>query len=159
MTNYKLREAIIAGQAAARKKPGRPRQNQTKVLHDVDGSIEWLNKTEARFSDYLRDLKAQGSISRYGYERQRFRVGKASWYTPDFYSVDHLGRVTYYEVKACKGRLSADGMRYTGSNRPLMTAASRRGLRSAADFFPHFNWRLCWESWGVKFHWELEAIE
>jgi len=73
-----------------------------------------MNKTEARFADYLEQLKHLREIRAYRFEPMKFILAQnvkgarnATTYTPDFLAV-YPGHFTFYEVKAKRGKWTSE---------------------------------------------------
>ena len=87
-----------------------------------------MNKTEARFADYLEQLKHMKEIMAWLFEPMKFilaqnvkRARNGTVYIPDFLAV-YPGHFTFYEVK---GFWRDDAL---------------VKIKVAADMFPWFNW-------------------
>jgi hypothetical protein len=80
-----------------------------------------MNKTEARFAEYLEQLKHLKEIIAWEFEPIRFRLAKKTGYTPDFLAVypDHI---CFYEVKG------------------FMRDDAAVKVKTTADKYPWFAW-------------------
>ena len=83
-----------------------------------------MNKTEARYAQYLAALQAVGEVNRYYFEPVRFRLADRTTYTPDFMVVV-LDRVEFHEVKG--GFVRDD---------------ARVKFKVAREMFPAFGWMM-----------------
>lgn len=79
-----------------------------------------MNKLERDYADHLYGLKLAGEILHYEFEGIKFRLGKGSWYTPDFYVVTP----ERFEVHEVKG---------------FWREAARVRIKVAAAKHPHFK--------------------
>jgi len=66
-----------------------------------------MNKTEARYSEYLNLRKHAGEIVQWWFEPLKFRLGKSVSYTLDFEVLYPDGRVEFVDVK---GRRKNSGL-------------------------------------------------
>lgn len=57
--------------------------------------VSMLNKTEAKYLDYLKSLNPQWL----GVQCIKLKLAKNTTYTPDFWAIDHLGVLHAREVK------------------------------------------------------------
>lgn len=82
-----------------------------------------MNKTEARFAEYLEQLKHLKEIVAYEFEPIRFRLAGKTGYTPDFMAV-YPKHITFYEVKG------------------FMRDDAAVKVKVTADMYPWFEWFL-----------------
>lgn len=68
-----------------------------------------MNKTEARYAEYLKQKKISGEIADYWFGCIKFKIAdKACWYTPDFLVIKPDGLVELHEVKGAKAIFQDD---------------------------------------------------
>lgn len=79
-----------------------------------------MNKTERAYADHLYGLQLAKQILQYEFEGLKLRLGKGSWYTPDFYVVTPE-RFELHEVKG------------------FWREAARVRIKVAAARHPHFK--------------------
>lgn len=58
-----------------------------------------MNRTEAAYAAHLEMLKRAGVILSYAFEAVKLRLGKGSFYTPDFHVQLANGVIEFHEVK------------------------------------------------------------
>ena len=58
-----------------------------------------MNKTEAAYAEHLEMLKRAGEITWYEFEAIKLRLGKSTFYTPDFHVRRANGELEIHEVK------------------------------------------------------------
>lgn len=58
-----------------------------------------MNRTEARYADYLELLKSSGDVIWYRFEGLKFRLADNTFYTPDFAVMRKDGALEAHEVK------------------------------------------------------------
>jgi len=61
-----------------------------------------MNGLETKFSHYLEDLQKKGKILWWKFEPARLSLtdfGNTTHYTPDFWSMDNDGQMTFWETK------------------------------------------------------------
>lgn len=58
-----------------------------------------MNSLERGYSDHLSKLKAAGEIIDFDFEAIKFRLAKATFYTPDFIVYPSEGPIEVHEVK------------------------------------------------------------
>lgn len=71
-----------------------------------------MNKTEEEFSRILEAKVKRGELSEFRYEGMKL-AWSGMLYTPDFCAWDHLGALTFYEVKGAH-IFSRDIVRFKG---------------------------------------------
>lgn len=74
---------------------------KTLAKADIDyhGTRVEMNRTEARYAQTLELRKVAGEIIDYQFEGVKLRLGKATWYTPDFMVILCDGTMEMHEVK------------------------------------------------------------
>lgn len=82
-----------------------------------------MNGWEADYAGILAAQLHAGEIADYEFEAVKFRLAKATWYTPDFMVV-YVDRIEFHEIKG--GHYHDD---------------ARVKWKAAADLFPWFVWR------------------
>lgn len=96
-----------------------------------------MNKTEARYAQYLEARRAAGEVVWYAYEAFKLRLAERTFYTPDFAVLLASGRLECHEVKG--GHWEDD---------------ARVKIKVAARLFPFrfhaFQWR--------KGEWSMESF-
>lgn len=96
-----------------------------------------MNKTEARYAQYLEARRAAGEVAWYAYEAFKLRLAERTFYTPDFAVLLASGRLECHEVKG--GHWEDD---------------ARVKIKVAARLFPFrffaFQWR--------KGEWSMESF-
>lgn len=86
----------LASAAAA----GHLRPRTTRNRGRTRGPKEGLNKLELAFQDeVLVPRRNAGEIDAFVYEGVKFKLGKRTFYTPDFVAFETAGDVVLYEVK------------------------------------------------------------
>ena len=108
----------------------------------------YRSKLENRYAAHLQNQLLAGEISAWRYEPQKFRLAKATFYTPDFLIVRYASpedtphfMFSYDEVKGTWSRQQSE--------------KSRVKLKVAAEMYPWFLWR------GVTYQqdrWQYEKI-
>ncbi len=58
-----------------------------------------MNKTEARYRDYLECRRIDSDISSFAFEPVKFRLADRTYYTPDFMVVRADGLIEFHDVK------------------------------------------------------------
>lgn len=58
-----------------------------------------MNKLEQRYAEYLSRRVLVGDVSRFLFEKIKFKLAKKTFYTPDFYVVMPDGMIEIHEVK------------------------------------------------------------
>jgi len=108
---------------------------KTKHRNHIPGV---MNKLEGRYAEYLEGQKLAGEIIAWQFEPIKFRLAKATFYSPDFLVIVKNNRIRFDEVK---GYWEDD---------------ARVKIKVAANLFPWF------EFYGVTFHkklgWQFEPI-
>lgn len=77
-----------------------------------------MNKTEARYADYLAGEQAAGRIRWFKFEAIKLRLADRTTYTPDFPVLTASGAIEFHEVKG------------------FWRAAARVKIKVAAELFP-----------------------
>lgn len=72
-----------------------PRQRATGRIRQPRG----MNKTEARYAQYLEAQKAIGAIAWYRFEAITLKLATDTRYTPDFFVMTNTGAFQAHEVK------------------------------------------------------------
>lgn len=106
-----------------------------------------MNKTEARFAEYLQFRKLAREIVAWGFEAVTLKLAKDCRFTPDFWVLNIDGDFELVEVKAGKwGKVKDDtgASVRTGKTKPLIEDDSRVKLAAAAAKFP-FRFTLTYE--------------
>lgn len=85
-----------------------------------------MNKTEARYADYLEQLRISGLIQWWGFEVHKIRLADGTFYEPDFSVVSQDGSMEEHEVKAYWKKL--DG--------PAWEDDARVKVKVAAEHWP-----------------------
>lgn len=67
-----------------------------------------LNKTEARFAQYLEAEKAAGRIIWYKFEAIKLRLADKTFYTADFFALNAQSQLVVYEVKGARAIFADD---------------------------------------------------
>ena len=80
-----------------------------------------MNKTEARFAEYLEQLKHLREIVDWRFEPIRFRMATKTGYTPDFMAI-YPQHITFYEVKG------------------FMRDDAAVKVKTTAEMYPWFRW-------------------
>lgn len=96
-----------------------------------------MNRTEARFADYLAAQVGAGELHAYAYEALSLRLGKGAHYTPDFLVIDKSGLITFYEVKGTTRNAS-------GKQAPYIKEAGNVRIKVAASMHPYFAFRIAY---------------
>jgi hypothetical protein len=91
-----------------------------------------MNKTEARYAQFLEGAKAFGLVKGYQFEAMRFRLADDTTYTPDFMVVLPDDRVELHEVKGAK-----------------IWDDSKVKFKVASEMYPMFGWRMLQWKGGV----------
>ena len=77
-------------------------QSQTKTTSRSKATIKRpgvMNRLETRYSEHLESRREAGEIVRWDYEPEKFRLAKATFYTPDFRVVTKEHFIELHEVK------------------------------------------------------------
>jgi len=112
---------------------------QGKTLMEVFASEErkergpQLNKTEQRFLAYLTQQAGTIVLS----QRIKLRLANKTWYTPDFFVLDPVNRITVYEVKG------------------FMRDDAAVKLKVAAEQYPFFRFALVFWKRG---QWDIRQV-
>lgn len=59
-----------------------------------------MNGIERKWADELERRRRENLILAWWFEPVKFRLAKATYYTPDFMALNHLIEIEFYEVKA-----------------------------------------------------------
>jgi len=86
-----------------------------------------MNKTEARYADYLESLRQKGVIASWAFEAIKLRLADRTFYTPDFLIVTAERLIELHDVK---GR--------AGSGPGGWMDDARVKIKVAAEQFPMF---------------------
>jgi hypothetical protein len=81
-----------------------------------------MNRFETRYSEHLQARQDVGEILRFDYEPEKFKLAKATFYTPDFRVVTAEGYIEFHE---CKGFWRQSG---------------RIKIKCASDIHPMYKW-------------------
>lgn len=118
-----------------------------------------MNKTEARFHDYLKVQYQIGALLNFGFEEFTLKLAKDLRYTPDFWAQNPEGEIEFYEVKGTKKHTvkAEDGTKIkTGRLVPYFgDEGAKPKLAVAADKFP-FRFVVAFEDTANKGNWMFE---
>lgn len=106
-----------------------------------------MNKTEARYAEYLALRKLAGEILAWGFEEITLKLAKDCRFTPDFWVLNNDGDFELIEVKAGKWQKAKDetgASVRTGNTKALIEDDSRVKLATAGGKFP-FRFTLTYE--------------
>ncbi len=128
-----------AGARAVTYIKARARQHQPGVM----------NKTEARYADHLELARVAGVVLEWRFEQFTLKLGPDLRYTPDFFVLVPDGFIELHEVKGPKKDKVTGKQTYWAEEDGLVK------IRSAAQQFQWFTFRLCWwnkdtGAWQVK---------
>lgn len=112
--------------------------------HHVKHEVGVMNKTEARYAQYLDTRVAAGEVVSWKFESVKIRLAKRTWLTIDFFVWMPNGSVELHEVKGRKG------------NRYYATEDSKLKVKFAAEEYPLW---IVWIVWPAKIGgWDQERI-
>lgn len=92
------------------------------------GAYASLN--EERYAQHLEAKRKAGTIDRWDYEPETFKLADGLRYTPDFRVILPDGLVEFHETKACKEKRGQEPQ-------PLMTEAGRVKIRVFPALHPY----------------------
>lgn len=98
-----------------------------------------MNKTEARYADYLDALKCMGVLLWYAFETVKLRLADDMTYTPDFTILWADGRMSFVDVKAY----------WAKKGKPGITEDSLAKMKMAGEIYWMFTVKATWEFEGV----------
>lgn len=104
-----------------------------------------MNKTEARYAQFLDARKADGSVTWWGFEVVKLRLAKRTWLTVDFLVQVADGSFELHEVKGRKG------------NRYFATEDGKLKAKFAAEQFPFWPFRIVWPAKAGGWDQELQG--
>jgi len=113
-----------------------------------------MNATEREYAGRLERLRLAGEITRWDYEPEKLRIGRACFYTPDFRLILPDRTIEFHEVKAIwrvrakRGRPSAE--------RPGFHDDARVKIRAAAAIHPMYRFRGAYRKRGGG--WQFEEF-
>lgn len=96
-----------------------------------------MNKTERAYADHLYASQLIGAVLHYEFEGIKLRLGKGSWYTPDFYVVTPE-RFELHEVKGFWREAAMVRIKVAATKYPhfkFIVAKSKKPSRSAPISF------------------------
>tara|TARA_R110000868_G_scaffold95539_2_gene262715 strand:+ start:27 stop:452 length:426 start_codon:yes stop_codon:yes gene_type:complete len=111
-----------------------------------------MNKTEARFAEYLQFRKLAREIVAWGFEEMTLKLAKDCRFTPDFWALNMDGEFELIEVKAGKWGKAKDetgASVRTGKTKALIEDDSRVKLATAGNKFP-FRFTMAFEDKATK---------
>ena len=98
-----------------------------------------MNKTEARYADYLDALKCMGVLLWYAFETVKLRLADDMTYTPDFVILWADGGMSFVDVKAY----------WAKKGKPGITEDSLAKMKMAGEIYWMFTVKATWEFEGV----------
>ena len=132
---YLLRKpGMVARNAPALKEAAKKKRNS-----------EWApyrNKTEWRYAQYLW---ARDDVDRFEYEVQKFKVGEAAWYRPDFKVWVRHGDLESIEFHEVKGYAKGDREGVTRFKTAMMLYPEYRWVLVESKAKGH-EWKVLYES-------------
>ncbi len=137
-----------AGQVAPKRGPVEhqeraPVEKRPGLGRHAKHSVGEMNKTEARYAQYLNARKAAGEVDWWAFESVKLRLAKRAWFTVDFVVRYADGYIELHEVKGRKGE------RYWAEE------DAKLKLKFAAESFPFWRMKVVWPGAGGAWREEL----
>ncbi len=115
--------------------PLTPPQVKARARQHVPGQ---MNKTEARYAEYLELQRLAGAVLEWRFEQFTFKLGPDLRYTPDFFVLFPDGFIAFHELKGSKKDKVTGKQTYWAEEDGLVK------IRAAAQQFPWFAWKIVW---------------